>query len=107
MGFKVLEVRGRGAKRTFYVQGETKWSLLDLIPYMLEVSKHSRDYALVCNLQGEPFFIVDKRDRENRRASLTLEATLDPKINRVHVLDAGVGTQMINKYLRSIEKPRK
>ena len=103
MQFTILDFQRRKANYTYLIQGEGRWSLLDLVPHMLEVSKHSRDYALEYGMGDGQFTIIDKRDREHRRARLRLEETLVPKINKVHVLDVGVGKQMIEKYLMAVE----
>ena len=104
MKFKIVGVQknkrysAKNGNYTYWIQGEGRLALLDLIPYMLEVSKHSKDYAL----NGE-FEIVDKRTAGIRMARFRLEATLDCRLNRVHVFDNGIGTQMIDKFMRSVE----
>ncbi len=105
MRFKITDYQRRGVRHTYFIRGEGRWGLTDLVPHMLQVSKHSKNYALEYSVQGERgFALVDKRDRENRRATLSLEGTIDPKVNRVHVFDSGVGAQMIRKYLEAVEK---
>jgi len=103
MNFKIFDYKRKGVNHVYLIRGEGRWSLLDLVPRMLEVSKRSRDYALQYDMTGGEFAIIDKRAPDKRRATLTLEGTLAPEINRVRIFDEGVGKQMIDKYLRSVE----
>jgi hypothetical protein len=52
------------------------------------------------------FAIVDKRDKGQRGATITLEGTIAPEINRLRVFDkdSGIGKQIISKYIKSIEQ---
>ena len=104
MKFKIFNYQRRKTQHTYLIEGEGKWSLLDILPYMLKVSKRSRDFAVEYDMGNGAISLVDKRDAERTRSRLNLEKTLDPKINKVRILDRGVGKQMIDKFMRSVEK---
>ena len=97
MRFKVLGLKRKGFNYEYLVRGEDCWGMKDILPQMLEVSKHSKYYFLTAN-----FFIIDKRV-PSRTAQISLDSTLSPQIKKIYVFDQGIGKQMIDKYIRSIE----
>ena len=102
MTFKIQSSRHRGAKYEFIIQGPKDWNLLDLIPYMLRVSKTSADYRVTSDMDSSPPFKFSDKKRGGT-AAVTLEDTLSPKIKKLKIFDDGVGTTMINKFVKSIE----
>jgi len=98
MTFEILEHDRKGTRHSYTVKGPDGWTLEDLPPYMAKITKQSKNFELIRNT-----IISDKRWSGNE-ASITLEKTVIPYINKLIVIDRGVGTQMINKYIHSIEE---
>lgn len=97
MQFKILGFKRKGVNYEYLVRGEDCWGITDILPQMLEVSKHSKYYFLTAN-----FNIMDRRV-PSRIAQISIESTLSPQIRKIYVFDSGIGKQMIDKYIRSIE----
>ena len=102
MAFKIIDSFHRGVRYEFVIKGPENWSLTDLIPYMLKVSKTSRDYKVTYDMDSSPPLGFSDNKRGGT-AMLRLEDTLIPNLKRLKIFDDGVGTTMINKFVRSIE----
>lgn len=98
MGFKILYYKHRGASHEWGIRGDGPWGLLDMLPYMLQVSKRSKDYGI--SAAGT---IFDKRT--DRHSEIKVSGTISPNINKVNVFDTCIGAQMIRKYITSVETP--
>lgn len=104
MKFKILGFKRRNTFYEYIVKGDKPYTKKDLIPFMQEISNHSERYKL----ETTPGVGDDTSDLRIvvgniYRATISLESTLFPTIKKIHVQDEGVGKQMIDKYVRSIE----
>jgi len=104
--FKILEYRRRGVTYEYVIKGEKDdWGVLDLVPHFLTISKRSTNFSFSYRFgSGGPFYFVDKRSPESDKAEIRTRATLDKKIKRVNIFDSGIGKQMIEKFMASIER---
>ncbi len=97
MGYKILSSSRKRSQYEFIIKGEEDWALHDLFPLMAKVSERSRDYYLSGDLE-----IRDRRS--SNRASFELCSTLSPSLKKLLVRDEGIGKQMIEKFVESIQE---
>jgi hypothetical protein len=97
MNFEVLEFRKIGPSYDWKIKGSKPWKLEDIMPYFAKVSQENTDYSVT-----KDFEIVDNGDSEKKKARLTLENTVTPEINMIHVDDSGIGPAIVSKYLCSV-----
>lgn len=100
MGYKI---RGSSRKGSVYefiiegiIEGERDWTLDDLTSLM-KVSEKSNYYL------SEKLQICDRRSSD-RVASLELISTASPNFKKLIIRDDGIGKQMIEKFVGSIQK---
>ncbi len=106
MKFKLIDVQKRGritrthGSYTYWIKGEGKWGLTDLVPHLLHVINSCGKHAL-----DGSFSIVYKHQEGKRNlgydAIFRVERTVDPTLNRVHVQDRGIGFEDVDRYMRA------
>ena len=110
MEFEIKGIRRNKSEYEYTIRGDNDFYLADLFPYMTHISKRSKNYKLIIDINNlKNAEIVDNRNSKHIRATMRLEDTLSPSFKKLLIsdnLNNPVGKQMIDKFARSIEDPR-
>lgn len=104
MKFKILHFRRKDDFFDYLVSGEGNWALGDVVPFMQEISNHSKNYKMVTLPRDYDNPTQIQIHNRPAYATINLESTTSLSFKHLIVQDMGIGKQMIDKYVRSIEK---
>ena len=108
MDFKINKWTRSDWKSEFIIQGEEGWEFKDLVPPMEKYSERCEHYHLTKgNIIGDKKSLIDYRIRHRKNPALNatfdLESTVNSNFKRLVVHDSGIGEQVIEKFVLSIE----
>lgn len=92
-----MSSKRKGSKYEFTISGEGDWTFEDIVPYMEKAVSTKSDFYF------EDSCIKDKQ-REGHFARFNLSPTLASNIKKLHVVDNSIGKQMIEKFVKTLEK---
>jgi len=104
MNFVILDYKKKRTCYTYLIKGEQPWDIANLTAHFRRVSQEMGNFVFVYDFDSPtPFCLVDQRAPNKRRASLESRGTLDKRVKRISVFDFGLGKDIIERFMNSVE----